>query len=118
MTTYQRNKKWVTRVTVADQQQYDHGPITMDGTLIEVTGSFNRALNSIPEEFRKNAYCEIDSVSSYEDTHYAHILINYERPATEDEIAQAVQREKDMKLARERKEQAEYERLRAKFEAT
>lgn len=43
-------------------------------------------LAEIPEEYRSAAKIEIDSVGSYEDTHYASVSISYWRPPTDAEI--------------------------------
>ena len=75
-----------TRVTIFDKEQYDGGewPPT-DAT--ECVAWFSGKLEAIPAEYRATAKVEIESVASYEDSHYAHIVIYYDRPETDDEMA-------------------------------
>ena len=70
---------------------------------------------SIPEEFRASATCEIDSESDYDCGHYVTVTIEYERPATPEEIAAVESLHQNTLIAREAEERAVYEALKAKF---
>lgn len=111
----QQDGQWRSTVTVVRHEQYDKGPITFDGTLEDVISSFTAVMMEIPEQFRSSATCEISSVSSYDDSHYAFVEVKYRRPATEAEIAKAEAAEADRKARHAYAEREMYERLKAKF---
>ena len=71
-------------------------------------------LNQVPEEYRDRATIEISSESGYEDSHYASILIEYQRPDTkEEEMYEAKQQRERLKGEAEHHErQAEAARQR------
>jgi hypothetical protein len=48
-----------------------------DGTLDEVIKSLLAIREMVPAEYRDSARCGIDSVGSYEDSHYATIEVSY-----------------------------------------
>lgn len=73
-----------TRVTVFDKEQYDGEWPPTDAT--ECVAWFAGKLETIPPEYRATAKVEIESVASYEDSHYARIVIRYDRPETDDEM--------------------------------
>jgi hypothetical protein len=67
-------------------EQYDDG--FPPSSLAEFQGWLSEYINKIPVEHRRTAQVEIDSVGSFEDTHYAKIRISYTRPMTDEERAQ------------------------------
>lgn len=96
--TYQphqsRSGEWVTVVSLVDQERYDEGPIQWDGSLDDVVASFEAIREMIPEEYRHTSRCEIGSVSGYEGSHYARVQVEYERPATKEEIDAVKERDR------------------------
>ncbi len=73
------------RVNVFDAERHDaEWPPT---NAIKFLEWFAGKLELIPDEYRKNATFEIESVSSYEDSHYSYIQISYERQETDIEMA-------------------------------
>lgn len=107
-------------VVVVRQEQYGGGPVDFGATWTE--GSFQKVLDSlldvqdsIPEEFRDAAYCQIDSGTQW-DQCYAEIEIGYSRPETDAEVeARVSERKRDdadeIAVAWQR-----YQELKAKFE--
>lgn len=83
------------RVTVCDQEKYDEGPFHFEGTLADVIASLERIKQEIPAEYQEIATCEIDSNSGWEDSHYAHIEVTYERPETDQEVAARLHAERE-----------------------
>lgn len=115
-----RDGRWMIKVVVADQEQYGAGPMTwggehQEGSLDAVVGALIAIRESIPEEYRASASCEIDSVSGYEDSHYAHIWVGYTRPATSEEIAESEALAAQRNRMREQEERATLARLKAKY---
>lgn len=106
-------KRELTRVTVFSHERYD-GEWMPEG-LADAIAWLNDKLESIPAEYRDSATIEIDSVSSWEDSHYASITITYTRPETDDEVCERVDRERRMAAHREAQERATYEALKRKF---
>ena len=109
-------------VRVVLQEQYDGGPFDFgesyeDGSLNRVIDSLLAIRESIPAEHRASARCQIDSVGSYEGSHYARIEVNYARPETDEEWAERRTRDISEAQAERQREMAEYERLKAKFES-
>lgn len=61
-------------------------------------------LSKIPPEHMASAKVEIDSASSYEDSHYASLEITYWRPETDEEMAwrqEEIRRQEEMRRARD-----------------
>lgn len=112
-------------VNVVKQEKYDSGPFDFGGmergSLDSVIKSLLKIRASIPPEFRRDAICDIDSVLSFEDSHYATIEVYYYRRETAEEISDRIQRDENFRrhaqVAQEESERAEYERLKAKFGA-
>jgi hypothetical protein len=78
------------RVCVVDQEKFDVGPFNFGaaydrGTLDAVISSLQAIRDSIPEQYRESASCEVGSESGYEGEHCAHIRISYDRPETAEE---------------------------------
>ena len=79
-------KRMQKRAMVFDNEQYD-GEWPPENAA-ECVAWFSRKLEYIPEEHRATAKIEIDSVGGYEGEHYARIQIYYDRPETDDEMAE------------------------------
>ena len=110
-------------MSVCDQERYDGGPIDFgasytDGSLLKVIGSFQKALASIPKEYRAKARCEIGSKSGYEDSHYAHVEITYERPETDAEVIARVKIERETDRIARLKKRAQFENLKRELETS
>lgn len=101
------------KVNVIDAEQYDEG--FPPSGLLDFSKWLQSKIDAIPEEYRETAQIEIESVSSYEDTHYASISINYWRPETDEEIEARVQKERIRREAEEEKARQTYEKLRQRF---
>lgn len=71
------------RITVVAAEQYDPG--FPPGRLLEFAAWLQAIINEIPEECRESAEIEIDSTSSYYDSHYAQVQVTYRRPETDKE---------------------------------
>lgn len=109
-------------VRVVDQERHDAGPFNFgasyeDGTLAAIIKSLTEIRDSIPEEYRDKARCEIDSESGYEGSHYAHIKVSYERPETDGEVVTRLQDEAVAAMLKEREERAKLAALQKKFAA-
>lgn len=108
-------------VKVLYQDQYGSGPFDFgseytDGSLDRVIASLQRIRDSIPEEYRKIARCEIEAISRYESA-YASIAVNYPRLETDEELTARLAAA-DARAAEIRtRELAELERLKAKYAA-
>lgn len=100
-----RNQK---RVTVFDKERYDGDWPPTDAT--KFVAWFAEKLAEIPEGYRATGKIEIESVSGYEDSHYARIEICYNRPETDDEMAT---REAEEQLRQEAKKAQELRTLAA-----
>lgn len=75
----------MTRITVFSAQRYDGD--WLPEKLDDAIAWLREKLGEIPAEYQDSAEIEIDSVGSYEDSHYASITIQYDRPSTPEEIA-------------------------------
>jgi hypothetical protein len=105
-------------VTVADVEQHDDGfPFQYGTPLAEAIAKLNEIAEKIPEQYRATAVMEVDSVSGYEGSHYAHIEVAYTRPETDQEMADREQRERFMQDRQRDKELAVLEALKAKYPA-
>lgn len=116
---YEKDGVWIILVRVVSQEQYDSGPFDFgsgsDGSLVEVVNSFAHLVEMIPPEHRAQARCEIDSASGYEDSHYARITVEYTRPATDQEIAEAVAHREAMAANDRNRDIAAFQALKAKL---
>lgn len=74
-----------------------------------------KKLEEVPEEFRDNSYCEIDSESYGYDGITVRLKIGYHRPETDEEIAIRKKEEVDRLEARIQYELRELRNLRAKY---
>lgn len=100
-------------VTVFDGEQHNGDWPAL--RLVDAIAWFQAKLAEIPEEYRAEARCEIDSSSGYEDCHYGHILISYCRPETDEELAARIAQERADKAHCERMEIAALRALQAKY---
>jgi hypothetical protein len=73
-------------VRVFRQERYDGD--WLPEKLSDAIAWLQGMLDSVPAEYRDSAKIEIDSVSSWEDSHYASIEISYRRPPTQAEITE------------------------------
>jgi hypothetical protein len=104
-------------VMVTRHEQYSGGPFVFEGKIDEVIESLKRICQMIPEDYRDQARCEIDSVSSWGDSHYAQISVSYYRPETWEEAKERSHIERE-RLADSITKTHEYlQALKAKFEA-
>jgi hypothetical protein len=108
-----RDDTWPVTVTLADAEQYDDG--FPPSSAMEFMAWLKGHLDSIPEEFRASAELEIDSNSGYEDSHYAHVVLSYQRPATAEEIAARVDKRARRAAEALAQEKAAYEALKQKY---
>lgn len=104
-----------TRVTIFDKEQYDGEWPPTDAT--ECVAWFAGKLDAIPAEYRETAKVEIESVASYEDSHYARIVIHYYRPETDDEMASREAQELGCQEAQKARELRTLAALKAKYES-
>ena len=74
-------------------------------------------IDQIPQEFLPSALVYITSSCDHQGDHSPKIEITYSRPETSDEEAERLRREEIELAKRQRWERAEFERLKAKFEA-
>jgi hypothetical protein len=95
-------------VKVFHQEQYDGD--WPPGNLAEAMRWIQQKLHSIPIEHRASASLDIDSVSGYEDSHFARISIAYSRLETDGEY-------KDRLAAQRFKAEAEANRERQLYKA-
>ena len=100
-------------ITVFKQEKYDGEWPSEE--LPKFVEWMTEKLNSIPEEYRCNATIEIESVSSYEDSHYPRIEILYWRPETKEEEAKRLDDENRRHLEQIAKEMRMLETLQAKY---
>lgn len=117
---YQKAGKWVTRIDLFSQEQYESGPFEFgsdytDGTLNKMIASLEAIRADIPEEYRETARCGIEGTTSY-DSAYAQITVNYERPATEDEIEHARKLEAARQDMQRNADYQAFLKLKSKFE--
>lgn len=97
------------RVSVTAAEQYD--PDFPPENLLGFIAWFDAILANIAEEYRPSATIEISSTSSYYDSHYATINVQYLRPETDDEWDQ--RKLSVMERVRLKREQTEAQELRA-----
>lgn len=69
-------------VTVFNQEEYESN--WPPSGLAQAIAWFQRMETSIPAEYRHTAELKIESVSSWDDSHYASISITYTRPKTKE----------------------------------
>ena len=102
------------RVVVFDEEKYDgEWPPT---SAPECVAWFTKKLETIPLEYTATATVEIDSVDRYEGTSYAHIVISYNRPETDDEVADREKEELRRQEAQKALELRSLAALKAKYE--
>ena len=113
------NEPIATTVVVFDAEQYDGGdwPIgNYPARLVDCVAWFQRKLKLIPPEYRKLAQIDLESVSGYENSHFVHIRIEYQRPETEDERVDRIREETRKADERLAAEMELYRRLKTKYE--
>ena len=103
------------RIIVFKGEQYDNGFPPTDAT--ECVRWFQEKLEAIPVEYREGARIEIESVGSYEDSHYATVEVYYDRPETPAEEAERMGRDVVLAKQREQQERTLLAKLQAKYGA-
>lgn len=103
-------------VTVLDVESYEEGfPASYDTPFVQFVEKMQELLSGIPEEYRDSARIHIDSESSWEDSHYASIKVEYSRPMTEEEIAESRRREAQQEANRLAQKREQLNRLKAEL---
>lgn len=100
-------------ITVFDQEQYD-GEWPSENAA-DFISFFNGKIEEIPAEHRHTAKIEIDSVSGYEGSSYAHIEISYTRLETDEEEQARERQEQARKDSARQRELNELAKLKAKY---
>ena len=83
--------------------------------LVRVIAYLTDVLNAIPAEYRDTARLEIDSVGGYGGEHHAEVAVYYERPETDEELAERKAEAKASKAAEEERERRTLAALQAKY---
>lgn len=78
-----KEEDWPVEVVVFEQQRY--GGEWMPEKLTDAVAWLQGLLEQVPAEHRDAVKIDIDSTSSYEDSHYATIKVSYWRPPTAEE---------------------------------
>lgn len=76
---------------------------------------FQSIIEEAPDEYRDAVKIELDSVSGYEDSHYASIEVSYLRKETADEVAERLADYRARQQAEQAKELATLAALKAKY---
>jgi hypothetical protein len=105
---------WPVTVTVFEGERYDSR--WMPECLPDAISWLQGLLKQVPDKYRHKTQIEIDSVGSWEDSHYPSITISYRRPPTGAEIQERIAEEKQRNEARLDEARLQYERLKALFE--
>jgi len=77
---------------------------------------FAQKLEQVPVEYRSKATIALDSVGSYEDSHYVNIGISYSRPETDKEEQNRLAYENNKMLRLKENELRTLAELKAKYE--
>ncbi len=105
---------WPVTVTVFEGERYEGK--WMPESLPDAISWLQGLLEQVPDEYRHKTEIEIDSVGSWEDSHYPSITISYRRPPTGAEIRERIVEEKQRSENRLEEARLQYERLKARFE--
>lgn len=104
------------RVRVLYTQEFDADfPFPFGTKLLDAIATLQRIAESIPEEFRSSASLRVDSEIEY-DMNKVLIEIYYDRPETNEEVAERKKVEGDETHRREQGELAQLAALKAKYE--
>ena len=109
----EENLNWPVTVTLFYQEQCDGK--WMPDNLADAVAWLQAFLDQVPAEYRHTAKIEIDSVGSYEDSHYANIEISYQRPPTDEEKQARLAKEHQRNDARQAERRQQYECLKTEF---
>jgi len=101
------------QVTVFDKEQYS-GDDWPSSNGYEFIKWFTDKLESIPEEFKKDAVFDLDATDSY-GSPYVTLELYYNRPETQEEISDRQARYKNTKVIQKNNDIAEFERLKKKL---
>jgi len=102
-------------VEVFKKEQYDGD--WPERNAIEFLAWFEEKINSIPEEFRREAKIELEALSSYEESAYVSLEIYYYRPETGDEeLVRKSKEQNRIELVKQR-ELKQLEELKRKYGA-
>lgn len=106
---------------VADQEQHESGPFNfgddLAGSLHRVIESLVAIRESVPEEYRAEAFCEFRSRSDYDGGGIPTIQVSYRRPETDEEVVERLSWEAHMRSLTEQEERATLAALQSKYAA-
>lgn len=106
-------KRMVT-VKLLEAEKYDSG-FPPEGA-IEFAEWLGALMAQVPAEHAGTAKLEIDSIGSYENSHYATVLFTYCRPETHEEEAKRLADEMRAAESKRNRELQQLEALRRKYE--
>lgn len=106
-------KRMVT-VKLADAEKYD-ADFPPEGA-IEFAKWLGDLMAQVPAEHAGTARLEIDSIGSYENSHYATVSFMYDRPETDEEEAVRLANNRRAAEAKRSRELQQLEDLRRKYE--
>lgn len=101
-------------VTLASAEKYDAG--FPPENAIEFTKWLGDLMAQVPAEYAGTARLEIDSIGSYENSHYATVSFMYDRPETDEEEAVRLANNRRAAEAQRSRELQQLEVLRRKYE--
>ncbi len=102
-------------IVLLEVEQYHWNSVWMPENLSDAIKWLQTFLDSVPIEHRHSAEINIGSVSSYEDSHYAIMLISYKRPEIEAEEQELLEQQRIHTKAIETAERKKYEELKLKY---
>lgn len=106
-------KRMVT-VKLLEAEKYDSG-FPPEG-VIEFSEWLGALMAQVPAEHAGTAKLEIDSIGSYENSHYATVCFMYDRPETDEEEAVRLANNRLAAEAKRSRELQQLEDLRRKYE--
>jgi hypothetical protein len=81
-------------IYLAHHDEYESGPFIFSGPLSDVIECLEEMLESVPEEYRETTRFKVDATYDCGDSNKATVEICYERPETDAEREQRVERER------------------------
>lgn len=106
-------KRMIT-VKLAKAEKYDSG-FPPEGA-IEFAKWLGDLMAQVPAEHARTAKLEIDSIGSYENSHYATVTFTYERPETDEEMALRMAKDRSAAEIQRARELQQLEALKRKYE--
>ena len=101
-------------VTLAEAEKYDAG-FPPEGA-IEFSKWLGDLMAQVPAEHAETAKLEIDSIGSYENSHYATVSFTYTRPETDAEEAERLAADMRAVAVQRSRELQQLDALRRKYE--